>query len=291
MNKSEKQAKIALIASLLIFGTIGIFRNYIIYPSSVVALARGVIGTLFIILIMLIKKQKPNFKAIKKNLLLLCISGALIGFNWILLFESYRYTSTSTATLCYYMSPVMVILASPIILKEKQPLKKLLCTFVAIFGMVIISGVFEDGFYGLKGIIFGLGAAALYASAVLMNKFMHEISGFERTLVQIATAAIAILPYVLLTENIGALIPETKSIILLVIVGVLHTGLAYTLYFGSIEKIKAQTVAIMSYIDPVIALILSFVILKEDFGPLKILGSILILGATLVSELPQKKKE
>ncbi len=295
MNQPDNKAKSMLIVSLLIFSTIGIFRNYIPYPSSVIALARGIIGTLFILAVMLIKRQKLNIAAIKKNLLLLCVSGAFIGFNWILLFESYRYTSMSTATLCYYMSPIMVILASPFVLKEKQTAKKLLCTLVAIVGMVIISGVFDSGFYGIKGILFGLGAAALYASAVLMNKFMHGISGLERTFIQIGMAAIAILPYVLLTEDISVLTPDALPVTLLVIVGILHTGLAYTLYFGSIEKIKAQTVAIMSYIDPVVALVLSFVILKDDFGPLKLLGSILILGATLISELPtklaQKKKE
>ena len=291
MNSSEKQAKIMLITSLLIFGTIGIFRNYIPYPSSVIAFVRGFIGALFIITIMLLRRQKLNFAAIKKNLLLLCISGAFIGFNWILLFESYRYTSISTATLCYYMSPIMVILASPIVLREKQPARKLVCTLVAIVGMVIISGVFEDGFYGIRGIVFGLSAAALYASAVLMNKFMHGISGFERTLFQVGMAAIAILPYVLLTEDIAAIEIQTMPTILLFIVAIVHTGIAYTLYFGSIEKIKAQTVAILSYIDPVLALILSFVILKDDFGPMKLIGPILILGATLVSELPQKKKE
>ncbi len=291
MNRSEKQAKIMLVMSLVIFSTIGIFRNYIPYPSSVIALVRGIIGTFFIFLAMVITKQKPNFSAIKKNLLLLCISGALIGFNWILLFESYRYTAMSTATLCYYMSPIMVVLASPLVLKEKPSARKLICTFVAIVGMIIISGVFEDGFNGIRGIIYGLSAAALYATAVLMNKFMHGISGLERTFVQIGTAAVAIFPYVLFTENISEIIPSTTPIVLLIIVGVLHTGLAYTLYFGSIEKIKAQTVAIMSYIDPVIALVLSYVILKDDFGLLKILGSILILGATLISELPMKNKE
>lgn len=291
MNQPNNKANLMLISSLLIFSTIGIFRNYIPYPSSVVALARGVIGTLFILAVMLIKRQKLNFETIKKNLLLLCVSGAFIGFNWILLFEAYRHTSISTATLCYYMSPIMVILASPFVLKEKQTAKKLVCTLVAIVGMVIISGVFESGFYGIKGILFGLGAAALYAAAVLMNKFMHGISGLERTFIQIGTAAIAILPYVLLTENVTAIVPSAIPVVLLVIVGVLHTGLAYTLYFTSIEKINAQTVAIMSYIDPVVALILSFVIFKDDFGPLKLIGSILILGATLVSELPQKKKD
>lgn len=291
MNHSEKQAKLMLMTSLVIFSTIGIFITYIPFPSSFIAFARGVIGTLFILIVLAIKRKKLNIQAIKQNLILLCISGACIGFNWILLFESYRYTSVSNATLCYYMAPVFFMLLSPIVLKEKLPPKKLICTFVAIIGMIIISGVLKNGFYGIKGILLGLGAAMLYASALLMNKFLKGIDGYERTLIQIGMAAVAILPYVLLTERISEFDYSALTVTLLIFVGIVHTGLAYTLYFGSIEKIKAQTVAILSYLDPVIALVLAAVILKDNFGLENIIGSVLILGATLISEIPSKKEK
>ena len=287
----ENQAKLKLIISMIIFGTIGIFRTYIPYSSGFVAFARGLIGTLFIIAVMLFKRIKINKSLVKKNLLLLCISGALIGFNWIFLFEAYRYTSVSTATLCYYMAPVIVILLAPIVLKEKQSPKKIFCSVAAIIGAVLISGVFGEGIYGLRGVLFGLSAAFLYASVILMNKFIRGLGDYEKTLVQLGTAAITILPYVLLTDDLSSiLVPNVLAISLLVVVGIIHTGLAYTLYFGSVEKIKVQTSAIFSYIDPVTALVLSAVILHEDFGLLKLIGSVLILGATLISEIETKNR-
>ena len=286
----ESSAKIKLIISMFIFGTIGIFRNYIPFPSGVIAFVRGFIGMLFLILVIAIKREKLNLAAIKKNLWLLILSGAFIGINWILLFEAYRYTTVSTATLCYYMAPVFVIVASPLVLKERLTLKKIICTIVAITGMVIISGVFTDGGTNIKGILLGLGAAALYATVIFFNKFIKGLTDYEKTVIQLGGAAIAILPYVLLTEDIGALNADPTTIIMLVVVGVIHTGLAYMLYFGSIENIKAQTAAIFSYIDPVVALILSAIVLKEPFTWVQLLGSVMILGAALVSEIQIKEK-
>ena len=287
MISTENTARFKLIASMIIFGTIGIFRSYIPLPSSVIALVRGAIGTLFLLLVITLKRQKINFTAIKKNLLLLCISGAFIGINWILLFEAYRYTTVATATLCYYMAPVFVIIMSPFILKEKLTAKKILCTISAFIGMVIISGIVGNADSYITGVIFGLGAAALYASVVILNKFIKGISDTEKTLIQLGSAAITLFPYVLLTENIPSLSANATTIILLVVVGIIHTGLAYTLYFGSIEHIKAQTAAMLSYLDPVIALILSAIVLKEGFSIAQLVGSILILGAAFVSETPK----
>ncbi len=289
MKSIENAARFKLIASMAIFGTIGIFRSYIPLPSSVIAFVRGAIGMLFLLLVITLKRQKINFAAIKKNLLLLCLSGAFIGVNWILLFEAYRYTSVSTATLCYYMAPVLVIIASPFILKEKLTAKKILCTLSAFLGMLIISGVSQATGAGMRGVLFGLGAAALYATVIILNKFIKGISDTEKTLIQLGSAAVTILPYVLLTENLTALSANATCAILLIIVGIIHTGLAYTLYFGSIEHIKAQTAAMLSYLDPVIALILSAILLREGFTLAQLVGSILILGAAFISEMPKIK--
>lgn len=289
MKSIENAARFKLIASMAIFGTIGIFRSYIPLPSSVIAFVRGAIGMLFLLLVITLKRQKINFAAIKKNLLLLCLSGAFIGINWILLFEAYRYTSVSTATLCYYMAPVLVIIASPFILKEKLTAKKILCTLSAFLGMLIISGVSQAIGAGMRGVLFGLGAAALYAAVIILNKFIKGISDTEKTLIQLGSAAVTILPYVLLTENLTALSANATCAILLIIVGIIHTGLAYTLYFGSIEHIKAQTAAMLSYLDPVIALILSAILLREGFTLAQLVGSILILGAAFISEMPKIK--
>ncbi len=291
MRALETKAKFNLISAMFIFGTIGIFRRFLPYSSSIVAFFRGIIGVLFLAAVILCRRQKLNIEAIKKNLALLCISGACLGINWILIFEAYRYTTVATATLCYNMTPVLVIIASPFILKEKLTLKKAICALVAIIGIVVISGIFTDGGANLRGVLFGLSAAVFYASLVILNKFIKGVSDFEKTIIQLGMAAIAILPYMLLTEDMGAISFELSSVALLLFVGILHTGVAYTLYFGSIGRISAQSAAICSYIDPVVALVLSALILKEDFGLMQLAGSVLILGAALVSELPSLKRK
>ncbi len=292
MNGANK-SKLSLILSMFIFGTIGIFRRYIPLPSSLLALARGAIGVIFLLIFMAVKKEKLNLREIKDKILLLCISGVFIGFNWILLFEAYNYTTVATATLCYYMAPVFVIIASPFLFKEKLTLKKILCVIVALVGMVLVSGVIETGFSGageFKGVLLGLGAAVLYATVVLMNKKTAGVPAYTKTVIQLGSAAIVLLPYTLLTENFAELTFEPLTIIMLLIVGVVHTGWSYALYFGSMDNLKAQTVAIFSYIDPVVAIILSALILNEEMSIFGVIGAVMVLGSTMISELPSKKK-
>lgn len=292
MNKSTS-SKIQLISSMVIFGTIGIFVRYIPLPSSVIAFVRGLVGTLFSVMVVIAKKEKLPADVIKKKLPLLCLSGAALGFNWILLFEAYRFTTVATATLCYYFAPIFVILASPIVFKERITLRKMLCVLAALVGMVFVSGVAENGIPTIDeamGVILGIGAALLYCTVVLINKKLADISPNQKTTFQLGISAVIVLPYILLTENVAGLTLTAQCTIMLLVVGVVHTGIAYTLYFSSIKDLKTQTVAIFSYIDPVVAIILSAVILKEHMSFLSIVGAVLILGSALVSELPEKEK-
>jgi len=288
-----RTAKIQLIASMFMFGTIGIFVRYINLPSSIIAFTRGIIGTLFLLLIILLTRKKLSREAIKANLLLLCISGAFIGINWILLFESYRYTTVATATLCYYMAPIIVIAVSPLVLKEKLTVKKTVCIIAALFGMVLVSGILETGISGiaeLKGILFGIGAAVFYACVVILNKKIKDISAYDKTILQLSSAAVVLIPYLFLSKAFTGITLDQTSVIMLAIVGIFHTGIGYSLYFGSMKSLSTHTIAIFSYIDPVVAIILSAIILKEELGVLSIIGAVLILGSTFISELPDKKK-
>lgn len=280
-----------MMLAMFIFGTIGLFVKYIPLPSSAIAMARGFVGAIFLLILIKIKKQSMDKGAIKANLSKLCLSGALLGFNWILLFEAYRYTTVATATLCYYLAPVIVILVSPVFLKEKLTWKKLVCVFVALIGMVFVSGVLgvlktghlEKGEF--TGILFGLGAACFYACIVLTNKKIKDISAYDMTIVQLAVAGIILVPYVLLTQDLSGIELSTKAVVLLAVVCVIHTGIAYALYFGSMKGLKGQTVAILSYIDPVVAILMSALILREGFTANGVLGAVLILGATFANEI------
>ena len=276
-----------LIASMVIFGTIGLLRRHIPCSSGFVALVRGLVGAVFLLAVVLLKKEKPDFGAIRKNGLFLALSGAALGFNWIFLFESYNNTSVATATVCYYLAPILVILLSPILFKEKLTRFQRINAGAAMAGMVAVSGLLDTGLpsWGeLRGIGFGLAAAALYASVMILNKKITGIGTYDKTISQLFLASIVMLPYVLLTENLGQMELSSQSVVLLLIAGIVHTGVAYWLYFGAMGALKAQTVALYSYLDPILAIILSMVVLKEPMTPAAAIGSAVILAAAFLSE-------
>ena len=289
--KEKHNALRSLIASMVIFGTVGIFRRWIPLSSAAVAAARGLVGAALLLALQAVRKQKLSAACIRQNLALLLCSGAAMGVNWIALFEAYRYTTVAAATLCYYMAPILVILLSPLVLREKLTARKCLCACAALLGMVFVSGVLDSGgLGGLSGALLGLLAAALYASVVLMNKRMRPMPSTDRVSVQLLTAGIVLLPYALLTGGVGQASPGARTLALLAVVCVVHTGLAYALYFSSMEHLPAHTLAILSYIDPVVAVLLSALLLHEPLTLPTVLGAVLILGAAIVCELPEKEK-
>ncbi len=288
----SKAALGSIAASMAIFGTVGIFIKKLPFPTTVIALGRGIIGSIFLLLSAVVMKKPLDIPAIKKNFKLLILSGIMIAVNWILLFESYKYIPVSTATLCYYLSPVFVTLASPIVLKEKLTGTKLACVGAALLGMALISGVFQGNAGAntqFMGILLGCGAAVLYATVVLINKFIKDIPANDCTVMQLGTVAVVLLPYVLLTEKLGAIDWNPSYLALLVFVGIVHTGIAYKLYFGAVQYVEGQTIALLSYIDPVVTIILSAIVLGEPLTIYSIAGAVLILGSTMVGELIGKK--
>ena len=288
MKKLSPRAQ--LILSMLIFGTIGLFRRAIPYPSSVVALVRSVIGLVFLLLVRAIRREPIDRAAVRRNLPKLLLLGAMLGTNWIFLFEAYNYTSVAAATMCYYMAPVFIILLSVPVFGEKITPRKGICAAVAVFGMVLVSDVLTTGLHGAKGLIFGLIAAVLYAVIVIINRTLRDISAEDRTIMQFAASSLVMLPYVLLTENLAALEPTPGVLLLLLIVGVVHTGIAYVLYFGSIAHVSAQTAALLSYIDPIVAVLLSITVLREPMSPTALFGAVLVIGAMILSEITPKKR-
>lgn len=293
MNR-ENAARLSVIGSMLIYGTIGVFVRYIPMPSAVIAMARGLIGAPFLLLVLFIKRSRPDMAGIKRNLSPLLVLGALLGTNWVLLFESYRYTSVAAATLCYYLAPILLVAASPFLFKERLSARKVLCVLAALVGMVLVSGVLGGGAPGsepVKGMALAVGAAAMYACIVVLNKKLSGISAYDRTISQLAVSSVVMLVYNLFSGSLSALSLDGLGWIMLLVVGIVHTGLAYFLYFGSMEALSAQTLAILSYIDPVTAVLLSALLLKEPLGVGGVIGAVLILGSAVISELPLKNKE
>ncbi len=285
-KSKENMSKIMFILAMIIFSTVGIFRKNIEINSSIIALYRGIIGVIFLMTVLAIKKQKIDFNKVKDNLGILLISGFSLGLNWVLLFEAYQYTTVATATLCYYMSPIIVIIASHFLFAEKLNKIKAFSIVIALIGMVLITGFFNVEASEIKGILYGLSAATFYSLIILLNKKMPDIPSYDKTIVQLLGSVVVVLAYVLIQGNITDIIAlNTRDLGLLIIMGVLHTGLAYVLYFGAVGNLRAQTSALYSYIDPLFAIILSVIFLGEAMGIMEIVGAVLILGATIISDV------
>lgn len=287
---AEKKAFVRFILAMAVFGSLGVFRRNLDLPSSVIACFRGIVGSLFLLLLKHLRREAPDRAGIRRNLMLLLISGAIIGFNWILLFESYNYTSVAVATLCYYMSPVIVMIASPFLLNEKMTVRKTVCIAAALTGMVFVSGLPETGIPGrgeLKGILLGLGAACLYGTVVILNKKIIGVRAADKTIIQLAAAGGVLIPYVLLTESIPSVLSGMTpgKMALLFVMSIFLTGIPYEMYFAAFDYMPAQAVALFSYIDPVTAIILSAVILHEPLTLTEIAGAVMILGAAAASEI------
>lgn len=291
MNK-ENKARLMQASAMAIFGTIALFVRRISVTSGELALYRAILASVIIGIYLLVTRQKIPVKSIRKTLPLFLLSGMAMGFNWILLFEAYKYTTVSVATLSYYFSPVIITVVCPLIFREKLTRRQILCFVMSTLGIIMITGVGEMSGRGTDhiGIIFGLIAAVLYAFVVVLNKFIKNVEGIHRTFLQFLSAIVVLIPYVAMTSGvtIGGLDP--LGWVNLLIVGFVHTGITYCLYFSSLREISGQKAAILSYIDPLVAVILSVTVLGESMTLPQIIGGALVLGFTLWNELaPQKR--
>jgi len=279
--------KLMLIFSMVIFGTIGLFVRNIAVSSGELALYRAVLAASLIACYLLATKQSIPFAEIKKELPLLLFSGIAMAFNWILLFQAYKYTTVSVATLSYYFAPVIVTVACPILFKEKMGAKQWICFAMSTLGIVLITGIgdLSAGSNHLIGILFGLGAACLYATVILLNKFIKTVGGIHRTFLQFIAAIIVLVPYVSLTSGFNLGVLDARGWVFLLIVGLVHTGITYCLYFSSLKELPGQKAAILSYIDPLVAVLISVLVMNEAMSLMQVIGGLLILGFTLWNEI------
>lgn len=289
--KGRINAKIMLSISMAIFGTLGIFTRNIAISSGELALYRAILAAALIFVYLIFTKQKIDFRSIKKELLLLLLSGIAMGINWILLFEAYKYTTISAATLSYYFAPVIVTVVCPILFKEKLSGKQIICFLMSTSGLVLITGIgdLRNG-NDFIGILFGLGAALLYATVILLNKFIKNVEGIHRTFLQFLSAIVILIPYVIMTSGVTLGNLNLTGWVNLLIVGFIHTGVTYCMYFSSLKELPGQKAAILSYIDPLVAVLISVAILGETMTIWQVIGGILILGFTLWNEISPKAR-
>ena len=287
---SRSKSLIFFIASMVIFGTNGLIVANISLGSAEIVLMRTFLGSLFLLAVVLVKRSF-SFADLKADLVPATIGGAALGLNWVLLFSAYRSAGVGLSTLTYYCGPIIVLALSPVLFKEKLTWNKLLAIAAVAVGMFCITGDIEPGSDVQTGILFGGGAALLYASLIVANKRVKRLSGLNCAMYELIVAFFVVLIYLVASNVKLPVIPAAEDIVWVLVIGLVNTGLAYYLYFSSLQKLPGQTVALVCYIDPLTALLVSGAFLGEKLFAVQIAGAVLILGGACLGELKFKKTE
>ena len=284
--KNVMNPRSMMIACMITFGTLGLFVRNIPVSSGELALYRAILASMLVVVYLLITGQRIPLHRIRKEVPILLASGMTMGINWILLFEAYKYTTVSAATLSYYFAPVIVTLVCPVLFKERLTGKQIICFVMSTLGLVLITRIgTSGGGRDLIGILFGFGAAVLYATVIVLNKFIKNVEGIHSTFLQFLAAMVVLIPYVLMTSGVTLGSMDGIGWMNLLIVGLVHTGVTYCMYFSSLRELTGQKAAILSYIDPLVAVIISVTILGESMTLWQAVGGVLILGFTLWNEI------
>ena len=283
-----------MVLSFVFFGLTGVTKANITAPTGFVSMIRAFGGSIALFLFTTILRNRVSLKAILKNLPILILSGVCLAVNWLTLFTSYRLSGVGIATILDYLAPVLVFFLSPLLFREKITLKKTLIAAASLFGVVMVSGVLsstvqvrQEGFF--TGILLGLVAAVTYAAFIICNKKVKEISPFDKGIAQMAFCGIAMIPYVLIAEAPAVRTYEwnLSEILLILFFIFIQTGLAYGCYFYAIGLVPAQKSAIMSFIDPVITLLIAVLFLHESMDWIQAIGSaVILIGAVLIDLEP-----
>ena len=280
----KNKAIFKYIAALLLFGSNGIVASYISLSSYEIVFTRTLIGSLSLALIFIFTRQKVQFWTDKSHFLYLAISGIAMGTSWMFLYEAYAQIGVSIATLAYYCGPVIVMILSPMIFKEKMTAAKLIGFLAVLLGMLCVNGrALLQGSVSW-GLIFGIFSAFAYAFMVIFNKKALSIIGLENSMWQLIISFLTVAIFLSLKQGFSINIPS-ENLLPILFLGIINTGVGCYFYFSSISDLPVQTVAIGGYLEPLSALLFSAAFLGEALGFVQIVGAVLILGGAAFGEL------
>ena len=278
-----KASYLKYIFALLLFGSNGIVASLIHLSSYEIVLLRTLIGSLLLIAIFFIAREKLTFYKYKTQSIFLAVSGIAMGTSWIFLYEAYDEIGVSLASLAYYCGPVIVMILSPFLFGEKLTRIKVCSFLVVLVGIFLVNGTaFENG-VSVGGLACGLLSAICYSLMVMFNKKAKDITGLENSMLQLFVAFLTVAIFVGIKQGYRMEI-DTQSIIPILVLGLLNTGIGCYFYFSSIGKLPVQTVAICGYLEPLSAVVFSVIFLKETMLPIQIIGAVLIIGGAMLGE-------
>ena len=282
-------SNIKMILGMAIFGSIGIFVHEIGLPPAVIASIRAIVGTAFLAIILGFYNNRANLSDVKKNILPIIISGTALAFNWIFLFKAYQVTTIPIATVCYNIAPIFVLILSPIILRERVTLTTVACTLGALAGAILLSGITSGDTLNISGVTYAIIAAGLYAIIMITNKKISGISSLDNAFYQMAVASIVAIAYSVFTVDMTSFSFGGHIGWMLLVLGILHTAIAYALVFSASKRMTAQAWGILSYLEPATAIVLAFLLLKQPLKAIEILGAVMIFGFAIINALVRRR--
>lgn len=286
------------IIALLLFGSNGIVASRIDLNSYEIVLFRTLTRSLFLIVLFFASGKKLSFHKHKKQFLSLWLSGMAMGTSWIFLYEAYDKIGVGLSSLMYYCGPIFVMILSPLLFKEKLTKAKIISFATVLCGLCLVNGFCFDNQKNTVGIIFGLISAVCYAVMVIFNKKAKNITGLENSMLQLFISFVTVASFTVTKQGFCLNVPKT-SIVPILVLGIINTGVGCWFYFSSINKLPVHTIAVCGYIEPLSAVIFSAIFLKEAVTPFRAIGAVLIIGGAIWGELkapfsektfPQKTK-
>jgi drug/metabolite transporter (DMT)-like permease len=268
--------------AMLIFGTNGVLVARLSLAASQIVLLRTLLGGAALTVLVLLRGGFDR-EAVRSDLVFLLLGGTVLGANWVALFEAFRLLNVSLATLIYYVGPMLVLLLSPFLFREKLTGAKIAAVCFVAVGLVCISGSIAFGGLSVSGLFVAMLSALFYASLIVFNKRIVRTAGMQTAAIELDVAFLVVLLYVLLT--VGLPCPQRSDLPCIALIGLVNTGLAYVLYFSGLQRLPGQSVALISYVDPVSTLLYSALLLHEVLTPLQLFGAVLIIGGALFGEL------
>lgn len=273
--------------ALLIFGTNGILVSHISLASNQIVLLRTLIGGILLTGIVCFSEGFDK-NHVRGEWIPLLLSGTILGLNWVSLFEAYRLLNVSLATLIYYVGPILVLLFSPILFREKLTVRKITACIIVAIGLVCISGSIVVTGMNTLGLLIAVISALLYAALIYFNKQIVRTSGLQTAAIELDVAALVTLVYTLCTSGLPHM--TGNDIPYIAAIGLINTGFAYLLYFSGLQKLSGQSVALLSYLDPISALCFSALLLHEVMTPLQAFGAVLIVGGAMFGEIKKQRQ-
>lgn len=285
----DKRAFVKHLLSLLLFGLNGIVASHIPLNSYEIVLLRTFIGSVFLIALFLIGKGRFHAWKHKKDSIFVALSGIAMGASWMFLYEAYKQIGVSLSTLLYYCGPVIVMVLSPVIFREKLTVTKLLGFATVVVGIFLINGN-EVGSNNRWGIFCGLMSAVTYFFMVTFNKKSKNISGMENTIMQLVCGFLTVAVFTVLKQGVVINIPQSAWGWILIL-GFVNTGIGCYMYFSSLTKLPVQTVAVCGYMESLSAVVFAAVLLGEKMTVLQVIGAVCIIGGAMIGELLKNNKQ